>query len=145
MHLVLQLEIPADARLLPRIRWALEGCMADAGTGEDLRSDVVLAAHEACVNAVCHAFPGPAVGRIRVRVEITDTEVSLQVEDDGVGFDPTDVGRRPAVPDATSGRGLRIMRRVMSGVELESPTATGGTKVLMRRDLTPPPPAPALG
>lgn len=135
MRLVLQLEFPADARLLPRTRRALEGYLEDIGASEEHRSDVVLALDEACVNVIRHAFPNAGDGSIRVVAEITDSEVVVQVEDDGVGFDPVAVARRPLHPEDTSGRGLHIIREVMTHVELESPTERGGTRVLMHKVL----------
>lgn len=144
MRLVLQLEFPADARLLPRTRRALEGYLEGVGTPEEQRFDVVLALDEACVNVIRHAFPADGDGSIRVAAEITDTDVTVQVEDDGVGFDPFAVALRPVAPEDTSGRGLHIIRQVMTHVELESPTETGGTRVLMHKVLSGPasPPSP---
>lgn len=139
MRLVLQIELPADARLLPRTRRALEGYLEDVGAAEGQRFDVVLALDEACVNVIRHAFPARLDGCIRVVATITDTEVTVQVEDDGVGFDPFAVPMQPASPEATSGRGLHIIRELMTHVVLESPTETGGTRVLMHKVLAAPP------
>ena len=133
MRLMLQLEFPADARLLPMTRRALAAYLDDAGADEEDRDDVVLALDEACANVVRHAFPD-AGGRIRLLAEIIGDRVCVQVEDDGVGFDPV-VAPAHDNHEATSGRGLRIMRGLMSGVELESPTETGGTRVLMHKVL----------
>lgn len=140
MHLVLQLELPADARLLPMTRRTVGEYLFDAGTADQEREDVVLALDEACANVIRHAFPDDGEGRIRLLAEITDGEVRVQVEDDGVGFDV--LAPRP-LPDpwATSGRGLRIIREVMTSVELHSPTESGGTRVVMQRARSVPVPA----
>lgn len=136
MHMVLQLELPADARLLPRTRRAIDGYMVEVGTDAD-RADVVLALDEACVNVIRHAFPEGVTGSIKLRADITETAVTVQVEDDGVGFDPFEVPLREASPEDVSGRGLRMIRHLMDNVRLESPTTPGGgTRVLMEKVLS---------
>jgi serine/threonine-protein kinase RsbW len=134
MRLLLQMELPADARLLPMTRRAMAEYLDEAGLTENERADLVLALDEACANVIRHAFPGTA-GRFRLRAEVVATQVDLEVEDDGVGFD-ADAPRRPPDPYDTSGRGLRIIRELMTSVELVSPTESGGTRVVMRKVLT---------
>ncbi len=137
MRLVLQLELPADARILPKTRQATDGFMEELGSGADERADVILALDEACVNVIRHAFPGGAEGHIRLRAEISDIAVTVQVEDDGVGFDPCSVPIGCAGPEDTSGRGLGMISRLMTSVAFESPvTPAGGTRVRMEKQLT---------
>ncbi|MDQ3570234.1 MAG: ATP-binding protein [Actinomycetota bacterium] len=134
-QLVLQLELPADARLLPRTRRAVAGYLEDVGAEPDDRADVVLALDEACANVIRHAFPDGAPGTIRLRAEIGDGAVTVQVEDDGVGFDAFEVTRSEPAPEDTSGRGLHMIRTLMTTVQLESPTETGGTRLRMQKRL----------
>ncbi len=131
------MSLPADARFLPQTRRAIEGYMADAGTGSEQRSDVVLALDEACANVIRHAFPQGTAGTIDVRVELTEEVVIVQVEDQGVGFDPFEAPLREVELDDLSGRGLRMMRQLMSSVQVESPTLSGGTRVRMAKRLVP--------
>lgn len=132
-QLVLQLELPADARLLPRTRRAVSGYLEEAGAEPDDRADVVLALDEACANVIRHAFPAGTTGTIRLRAEIADHTVTVQVEDDGVGFDAFQATMRDPGPEDTSGRGLFMIRRLMTTVQLESPTETGGTRLRMQK------------
>lgn len=146
MRLILQLELPADARMLPKTRRAVDGFMEDLGSDPDQRADVVLALDEACGNVIRHAFPGGVEGLIRLRADISDTAVTVQVEDDGVGFDPYSVPLGHAGPEDVSGRGLGMISRLMTSVELESPvTPAGGTRVRMEKQLTPQPEVPGSG
>ncbi len=131
--LVLQLELPADARLLPRTRKAVAGYLEDVGAEAEARADVVLALDEACANVIRHAFPYGAAGTIRLRAEIGDEAVTVQVEDDGVGFDPVEATAGEPRLEDTSGRGLHIIRQLMTTVQLESPTETGGTRLRMKK------------
>ncbi len=131
-QLVLQLELPADARLLPPTRKAVSGYLEDVGAEPEATADVVLALDEACANVIHHAFPTGS-GSFRLRAEIGDHAVTVQVEDDGVGFDPFEAtAHEPSLED-TSGRGLQMIRKLMTTVQLESPTETGGTRLRMKK------------
>ncbi len=132
-QLVLQLELPADARLLPRTRKAVSGYLKDIGAEPDDRADVVLALDEACANVIRHAFPNGTTGTIRLRADIGDDAVTVQVEDDGVGFDAFQATKQERGLEDTSGRGLHMIRMLMTTVQLESPTETGGTRLRMQK------------
>lgn len=120
-------------------RRAVDDYLRHAGADEDERADVVLALDEACVNVIRHAFPHRRRGRLRLKAEVTAGEVRVEVEDDGVGFDPL-ANRGTVTPMDTSGRGLRIIQKVMTAVALESPTENGGTRVVMQKALAVPAP-----
>lgn len=103
--------------------------------------DVILALDEACANVIRHAFPDDREGSFRLVAEITDDLVRISVEDDGVGFsaDTIDLRRDGVAPEATSGRGLEIIRQVMTSVEVRSPTESGvGTRLQMQKRLREP-------
>lgn len=133
MRLVLQLELPADARLLPRTRAAVAGYLEEATVDSEAMDDVILALDEACANVIRHAFPHGVAGTIRLLAEIEPDGVTVLVEDDGVGFDPFRIDLRGGVEDV-SGRGLYLIRMLMTDVDVESPTEGGtGTRVRMHR------------
>lgn len=133
MRLALQLEIPADARLLPRTRHAVAGYLEEVAASDDVVHDVILALDEACANVIRHAFPHGVEGTIRLFAAIDDDCVTVLVEDDGIGFDPFRVGYREKVDDV-SGRGLHLIRMLMSEVDVQSPTERGsGTRLRMQR------------
>lgn len=135
MRLALRLEIPADARLLPRTRQALAGYLEEATPSEEEVHDVVLALDEACANVIRHAFPHGVEGTIRLFAEIEEDSVTVLVEDDGVGFDPFRVDYRENVDDL-SGRGLHLIRMLMNEVDVQSPTERGtGTRLRMHKQL----------
>jgi anti-sigma regulatory factor (Ser/Thr protein kinase) len=135
MRLVLQLQIPADARLLPRTRQAVQGFVEETADSPEVVGDVVLALDEACANVIRHAFPKGVDGNIRLLAEIDDEAVTVLVEDDGVGFDPFHVDLNGAGLEATSGRGLHLIRMLMTSVDVESPTESGGTRLRMHKQL----------
>jgi anti-sigma regulatory factor (Ser/Thr protein kinase) len=136
MRLILQLVLPADARLLPRTRRAIAEYLAEIGARREHVDDVILALDEACANVIRHAFPDGGDATFRLVAEIADDEVSIAVEDDGVGFSPEEIDLRQPDETATHGRGLHIIRQLMTTVEVRSPTHDGsGTRLLMQKRL----------
>lgn len=79
-----------------------------------------LSLHEALMNAFKHGHKGlPETTPITLRYVVDDAHVTMEVEDQGPGFNPNDV------PDPTleeniergSGRGLLLIKAYMSKVE----------------------------
>ena len=94
--------------------------------------EIELALREAIVNAIVHGNQKDPRKRVYINCRCTaDGEVSVKVEDEGVGF------RSDAIPDPTSldnrlrthGRGIFLMRALMDEVEFEQ----GGSVVHMRK------------
>lgn len=136
MRLILQLVLPADARLLPRTRRAIAEYLAEIGASPEHVDDVVLALDEGCANVIRHAFPQGTDATFRLVAEISDDEVNMAIEDDGVGFDTDEIDLREPSHGGTSGRGLHIIRQLMSTVEVRSPTERGtGTRLFMQKRL----------
>jgi serine/threonine-protein kinase RsbW len=109
-----------------------------AGCGGDDEYWLVTALREAIANAVRHGNQQDPDRWVRVGYAIEDCTVTICVEDEGDGFDPADI------PDPTdpenllrpSGRGIFYMRQFMNRVDFR-PTPSGGTAVVMVRDLAP--------
>jgi anti-sigma regulatory factor (Ser/Thr protein kinase) len=133
MHLLLALNLPAEERLVPAARSAIAGFLLAAGVGEDTVDDIVLALNEACSNVLQHAFPIGHPGSYELRADFRPEEIVIEVSDQGVGFDAMDL-RSSGILDL-NGRGLDIMRRVMTSVEVESPRQGGGTRLRLRNRL----------
>jgi anti-sigma regulatory factor (Ser/Thr protein kinase) len=133
MHLSLALNLPAEERLVPAARSAIAGFLTAAGVGADTVDDVVLALDEACSNVLQHAFPGGLPGSYELRADFRPEEVVIEVADHGVGFDAMDW--RSSTTLDLAHRGLDIMRRVMTSVEVESPRQGGGTRLRLRKRL----------
>lgn len=136
MRLALELNLPADAALLAAARRVLEVYLSEFATPAQIVDDVILAIDEACSNVLRHAFPAGRAGSYTLRADLRPDEVLIEVVDEGVGFD---VMAKPArgvdgVP-VVSGRGLQVMRRLMTTVEVESPTGSGGTRLRLIRRL----------
>lgn len=95
---------------------------------------VKLALEEALVNAIKHGNGLDPSKSVTVRAEIDDVRVVITVEDEGPGFDPSDV------PDPTeddnldkpSGRGLMLMRAFMTNIEYNDK----GNRVVLEKHRT---------
>ena len=133
MHLLLSLSLPAEERLVPAARNAIATFLRAAGVEADTVDDVVLALDEACSNVLQHAFPSGFPGSYELRADFRPEEVVIEVADEGVGFDAMDW--RSSGPSDVAGRGLDIMRRVMTSVEVESPRQGGGTRLRLCKRL----------
>lgn len=138
MRVALDMSLPADTRLLATTRKVLALYLDGFGAPSEVVDDVILAMDEACSNVVQHAFPDGIGDNYRLRADLQPEQILIEVLDDGVGFDvmakpsPRYDGRL-----ASTGRGLEVMRRLMTSVEVESPTATGGTRLRLVRKLPP--------
>lgn len=107
-----------------------------AGWPTDEEYWLVTALREAVANAVRHGNRQDPERLVRLEYTIHNSSITICVEDEGEGFEPGEV------PDPTdpanllrpSGRGIFYMRQFMNKVEF-SPTSSGGTAVLMQRDL----------
>ena len=99
----------------------VEAVVADMAAAGYPRNDLFaarLALEEALVNAVKHGNQADPGKEVRLRYHLTPERLVVEVEDEGGGFDPTDIPD-PLAPEnleRASGRGLLLMRTYMSSV-----------------------------
>ncbi len=86
--------------------------------------DVVLAVHEALVNAGRHGG-----GARRAEAAVNDSGAVIVVADRGSGFDPERFVRRPPDVMAERGRGLWLISRLATSYEVR--TTDAGTELIM--------------
>ena len=98
-------------------RWFLLG----HSVGEQCVRDVVLALHEAVVNALSYGE-----GRVEVEIEVSAGRVIVTVRDHGRGFDPS-LLEAPCPGMEERGRGLYLVAHLMDEVEV-----TGGPRPALR-------------
>jgi serine/threonine-protein kinase RsbW len=114
---VARFQVHSPAELRPLLE-ALEDRMRVLGYPDRDLYAVQMALQEAVSNAFRHGHRGDRSKRIDLRFAVSDTEVALEVEDQGSGFDPDEA---PNPFDAENlgrpgGRGLFLMRAYMSWV-----------------------------
>jgi anti-sigma regulatory factor (Ser/Thr protein kinase) len=114
----------AQPHHLSPLRQALRRWLERVGAEEDTAYDVVLAASEACANAIEHP-----VGRrsrfVEVEARLLGDTVALSVRDTGRWRDPG--------PPRHRGRGLTLIEAVMDDVKVER--TLDGTEIRMTREL----------
>lgn len=101
----------------------------------DSADAVALAVRECVANAILHGNHGDPGLRVTLRVLRRETALTIEVTDEGQGFQPAEV------PDPTRGdgllrphgRGLFLMRRLMDDVEVRDRGGGRGTVVTLRR------------
>ncbi|MDQ6614508.1 MAG: ATP-binding protein [Actinomycetota bacterium] len=139
MQLALDLSLPAESRLLAAARAVLAVCLREFGAPAGVVDDVILATDEACTNVLRHAYPEGRANNYVLRADLQQERIQIEVVDEGVGFDL--MAKPPPRDDdghlAPSGRGFEVMCRLMTSVEIESPTPTGGTRLRLVRLLPP--------
>lgn len=109
---------------------ALENQAVDTET----RHWIDIAVREAVANAIKHGNRLAAEKRVEVDLEVTDGELVVRVEDQGAGFNPTELGD-PLAPEnrlRPSGRGIFYMQRFMDSVAYDF-LPGGGTVVTLRK------------
>ena len=116
-----------------RLRAAVVAYANDLGAPSALLEDVRLAVSEALTNAVIHAYPRDAHGRLDARASADAAAglLTIRVRDYGTGCRP-----RPDSPGL--GMGLQIMAAMTRAMDVASP-AGGGTEVRLTFALTPSP------
>jgi len=119
----LELAFPADARQLAPARARLRHWLYSCGLGTIAMQDVLVAAGEACANAIEHGYRDQPGEQVRLQATATAGRLWLTV---------TDSGRwRPPVPgpDPCREKGIPLMRALMDNVSIEAGAA--GTTVTM--------------
>ena len=137
MHLCLDVTLPATYEFVRTTRKIVASYLEEAGVDSGQASDLVLAIGEACSNVVQHAFP-ERDGTFRLILDLRPEEIVVEITDAGVGFEPFEQAVAPFGRLAVSGRGIEIMRRLVTTVEVQSPAPLGGTRVRLRQRLAVP-------
>jgi serine phosphatase RsbU (regulator of sigma subunit)/anti-sigma regulatory factor (Ser/Thr protein kinase) len=125
----LDLTFPADRGQLAPVRAALRGWLARGGLSRRMIQDVLVAAGEACSNAIEHGHRDTPGQGIQLRAEATVTRLRVTVTDTGSWR-----AARPAA-DPLRGHGIALMRALMEQVTIEPGLA--GTTVGMEVAITP--------
>ena len=125
----LEVTFPADSAQLAPVRATLRTWLSRCGLNHKTMQDVLVAAGEACANAVEHGHRHAPGEQIRLRAAATVTQLRLTI---------TDTGRwkiSQPVDGTNRGHGIPLMRALMQQVTIEPGDA--GTTVDMQLRITP--------
>lgn len=122
----LELTFPADPAQLVQVRAALRSWLSRCGLSRRAATDVLIAAGEACANAIEHGLRNTS-GQIRLTAEVSVTRLRVTVRDTG-RWQPAQRRGEPY-----RGYGLRLMRMLMHRVDIRR--TPDGTTVEMQRKI----------
>jgi PAS domain S-box-containing protein len=124
----LELEFPAEPSRLATVRSSLRGWLERCGIDPVTTQNVLVAAGEACANAIEHGHREKA-GQVRLRAIATAEDVRLTVVDNGEWRTP-----QPA-ENPYRGRGIMLMKAFMHHVTVT--TGMAGTTIDMQARIVP--------
>ncbi|WP_045742051.1 MULTISPECIES: ATP-binding protein [Actinoplanes] len=117
-----RLNLPREVDSVPAVRRLLRCALTTLRVDRQAGADLEIALTEACANVVKHAA---GVENFEVRLEVADDRCSIDVVDEGTGFDlGPDAGVSPA-PSSERGRGLFLIRALAENVRMHSSPRTG--------------------
>ena len=116
---VIELSIPAKAEYIVLCRLALTGLARRRALDPEVLADLKLALTEACTNSIRHAYEEDGAGTVEVRYVLSADRLSIEVVDEGSGFDPEAAPRADGELDE-GGLGIAIIRAVVDELDIES-------------------------
>jgi serine/threonine-protein kinase RsbW len=131
---VVALTIPARPEYVALCRLALTGIARTRALAPELVADLKLALTEACSNSVRHAYEEGREGEVEIRYEMSEDRLTVEVTDEGSGFDP-DVLERAQEELDEGGLGIAIIRAVTDDLEI-GVRADGGSRLRFTKYLT---------
>lgn len=135
MEDVVILQLPPDPKYIHVVRLTAAGVASRAGLSIEDVDDLKVAISEAFTNAIDHAFEGREARAVTVRLTPTPEHLSIEIIDEGVGFDAA--GRdfkKEADLSGDGGLGLYLVHQYMDEVKIESAPGSG-TRVIMKKRL----------
>lgn len=129
-----ELVLPSALESLEEIDRATLRITRLAGFDHDAATAIAIAMVEAVTNAIVHGNRRSAEKTVRVRYRWAPGTFTVDVHDEGRGFDlscvldPTD----PMRCMECSGRGIFIMRQIMDSVEFDMPEGQGTTVTMTK-------------
>ena len=130
----LTLDLPSCTRTIEAVDAFVGAVAFSAGFDADSTQDVQIAVRKAVTNAVVHGNGRDESRRVRLQVAVSSAGLEIRVQDQGRGFDPSDVPD-PLAPQnlcRPCGRGILFMRLLMDDVSLRA-AADGGMEVILRK------------
>lgn len=114
-----ELSIPAKAEYIVLGRLALTGLARSRALDPEILADLKLALTEACSNSIRHAYERDGVGTVELRYELEQDRLSVEVIDEGRGFDPDATPNTSGELDE-GGLGIAIIRALVDELDIRS-------------------------
>ena len=117
-----RLNLPREVDSVPAVRRLLRCALTVLRVDRQAGADLEIALTEACANVVKHA---DGANKFEVRLDVAEDRCSIDVVDNGAGFDlDTETGLSP-VASSERGRGLFLIKALAENVRMQSSPRTG--------------------
>ncbi|MDE3025149.1 MAG: ATP-binding protein [Acidobacteriota bacterium] len=130
-----RLRIPAKPEYIALGRLALTGLAQARRLDSDTVADLKLALTEAVSNSVRHAYDGEGEGQVEIRYELRADRITVEIVDDGAGFDPEEAPSFAGEELSEGGLGIAIIRTLADDVEIESRPGVRGSRLRFVKNL----------
>jgi len=124
----LVVDLPCSKKSLARARHKIVMFASEHGFGAEAQ-DIALAAQEALKNIIQYAHP--ADNNMHFECTVAGENFTIDVIDQGSGFDVTILEKDHATPMSLHGRGIKLIRGLMDSVRITSDSE--GTVVHMQK------------
>lgn len=118
--MTVRLDLPREAGSVPAVRRLLRSALAVLHVNRAAGEDLEIAVTEACANVVRHASGAQT---FEVSLDVAEDHCSIDVRDEGTGFDPGTL--RAPDPGSEHGRGLFLIRALSENVRMQSTPREG--------------------
>jgi len=129
--------LDGDLHELRRLAASVDGFCHERGLADGVAFDLNLALEELFVNAVRHGGCDGMPNAARVRLQLREDGVAVEIADRGAPFDPTAAPapdlETPLEERPSGGLGIHLVREIMRDVRYTR--AGGWNRVTMRRPL----------
>ena len=119
----LRLTIANTIADIPRMSRWLDSVLRDHQLPDETVFKMDLCANEAVTNIIFYAFPDGGVRQIQLLLDVNQGQVQLQIEDDGIPFNPVSAPphvKPSSLEEATiGGLGIDLIRHYMDRCEYE--------------------------
>ena len=130
----IRLRLPARPEYIALARLALTGLAETRAFEPDVVADLKLALTEAVSNSVRHAY-GADGGHVDVRYELAADRITIEVVDDGNGFDPDEAPGFDGEELSEGGLGIAIIRTIADELEIDSHPGVRGSRLRFVKNL----------
>jgi serine/threonine-protein kinase RsbW len=124
----IRLDIPSSPRYVSLARLITGSLARGLNFSEEGVDDLKIVISEMCTNAIIHcSFDSEEVSRVNVRYFPGKDSITIEVQDQGQGFDPDCVGNFEDGLEAGKGFGIPLIKSLVDVFELETDKDRGTT------------------
>lgn len=109
----------SDPSMISVLRERVADAAREAGADGEVMCDIQIAVGEALTNAYKHGSPNKGVNKIKLRCTVTPKALVVEVQDEGMPFDPMKVAEPDPNNPRENGMGIYLMRQTMDSIDYQ--------------------------